>query len=135
MSIGAALAEEVRRRAAGRCEYCRMHQSLQGATFHIEHIIPESHGGLSEIDNLALACPACKLRKSDRISALDSESDAMVPLYHLRKDDWSDHFVWDGYSVQAKTPLGRATIETLQFNHPRRLLIRKAEESFGLFPA
>ena len=22
-------------RAVGRCEYCRMHQSLQGATFHV----------------------------------------------------------------------------------------------------
>ena len=32
-------------RAGDRCEYCRMHQSLQGATFHVEHIVPRSRGG------------------------------------------------------------------------------------------
>ena len=58
-------------RAGGRCEYCRMHQSLQGATFHIEHIVPSSRGGFSEPDNLAGACPSCNLRKSDRIDALE----------------------------------------------------------------
>ena len=32
------LLELVRARAGDRCEYCRMHQSLQGATFHVEHV-------------------------------------------------------------------------------------------------
>lgn len=49
------LAVLVRERAAGRCQYCLMHQSLQGATFHIEHIIPQAKGGSSELPNLALA--------------------------------------------------------------------------------
>jgi hypothetical protein len=30
--------------ARQRCEYCRMHQSLQGASFHVEHIVPVSLG-------------------------------------------------------------------------------------------
>jgi hypothetical protein len=28
---------QVEQRAVGRCEYCKMHQTLQGATFHVEH--------------------------------------------------------------------------------------------------
>lgn len=48
---------KVDQRAAGRCEYCQLHQSLQGATFHVEHIIPRSRGGTSQLDNLAWACP------------------------------------------------------------------------------
>ena len=35
-------ARQVAERANGRCEYCQMHQSLQGATFHGEHVIPHS---------------------------------------------------------------------------------------------
>ena len=56
---------EVEQRAAGRCEYCRMHQSLQGATFHVEHIVPTVLGGSSTLSNLAWACPGCNLQKSD----------------------------------------------------------------------
>jgi hypothetical protein len=46
-----------------------MHQALQGATFHLEYLLPSSRGGETNLD----------------------------------------------------------------FNHPRRLLIRQAEEVFGLF--
>jgi len=43
----------VRERAGDRCEYCRMHQALQGATFHLEHITPGSCGGATALENLA----------------------------------------------------------------------------------
>ncbi|HEV3039470.1 MAG TPA: HNH endonuclease [Candidatus Angelobacter sp.] len=32
-----------------------MHESLQGATFHVEHIIPKSKGGESSLENLAFS--------------------------------------------------------------------------------
>ena len=44
-----------------------MHQSLQGATFHVEHIVPRCLGGLSKLENLAWACPSCNLHKSNRV--------------------------------------------------------------------
>ena len=47
------LERQVEQPAAERCEYCRMHQSLQRATFHFEYIIPHSRGGPSQLDNLA----------------------------------------------------------------------------------
>jgi len=121
-------------RAGGRCEYCRMHQSLQGATFHVEHVVPRAAGGASELDNLAWACPSCNLRKSDRLDARDAQSGMVVPLFHPRADRWSEHFAWQGYAIVGLTAVGRATVMALDLNHPRRLLVRQAEELFGLFP-
>ena len=134
MTVPAALAARVRRRAGNRCEYCRMSQSLQGASFHIEHIIPRARGGRADFENLALACPGCNLHKADRIHAEDALTGESVALFHPRKSAWSEHFEWKGVRVRGNTAIGRATLNTLQFNQARRLLIRDAERSFGLFP-
>ncbi|MGO9270631.1 MAG: HNH endonuclease [Terriglobia bacterium] len=45
--------------------------SLQGATFHIERVIPLCKGGRSDLENLALACPGYNLHKAGRITAID----------------------------------------------------------------
>jgi 5-methylcytosine-specific restriction endonuclease McrA len=63
MSSQADVLRQAEARAGERCEYCRMHQALQGATFHVEHIVPSSRGGPTELRNLAWACPGCNLRK------------------------------------------------------------------------
>jgi hypothetical protein len=124
----------VRQRAEARCEYCRMHEALQGATFHIEHIVPRSRGGVSSLENLAWACPGCNLRKSNRIEAHDPETGEIVPLFNPRLSRWREHFRWEGYWIVPMTPIGRATAMLLEFNHPRRIQIRQAEERFALFP-
>ena len=129
-----ALKRMVADRAGSRCEYCRMHQSLQGGTFHVEHVVPRCHGGSSHPDNLALACPGCNLSKSDRVVSTDPETGAEVPLFHPRSDEWNAHCRWEEYELQGLTPVGRATIAALGLNHPRRIRIRQAEQRFGLFP-
>jgi len=111
-----------------------MHQSLQGATFHIEHVVPRSHGGTSDLANLALACPSCNLHKSDRIIVQLVGDSATATLFNPRQETWTKHFEWDDYSIIAKTKIGRATIESLDLNHDRRIKIRQAEQLFGLFP-
>jgi len=125
---------QVAERAAERCEYCRMHQALQGATFHVEHIVPQSLGGDSRLENLAWACPGCNLCKSNRIEAQDPQTGQVVPLFHPRNDRWHDHFRWEGYRIVPFTPIARATATALDFNYPRRIYIRQAEETFDLFP-
>jgi hypothetical protein len=130
----AELAVQVEDRAGGRCEYCLMHQFLQGATFHIEHILPKSDGGSDSFDNLAWACPSCNLRKSNRRELSDAQTGTTAPLFNPRILRWSDHFAWDGYSIIGLTPVGRALVDAFDLNHERRLLIRHAEEMFGLFP-
>jgi hypothetical protein len=133
-SISAETARIVIERALDRCEYCRMHQALQGATFHIEHILPKSVGGNDAPENLALACPSCNLSKSARTVAKDPETGIPTVLYHPRRDEWTNHFSFRGYHVTALTATGRCTIDALQLNASRRLLIREAEEGFSLFP-
>jgi hypothetical protein len=125
---------QVEARAVGRCEYCRMHQALQGATFHLEHVMPLSRGGHSQLDNLAWACPSCNLRKANRIDAIDPDTGNRVPLFNPRSDNWDEHFRWEGYRIIGQTPIGSATVAALELNHPRRIQIRQAEELFELFP-
>lgn len=124
----------VEARAQQRCEYCRMHQSLQGASFHIEHILPVSLGGTDDPDNLAWACPGCNLKKSNRVMVVDPATGTEVRLLHPRRDRWEDHLTWEGYSLVGLTPIGRALVAAFDLNLERRCRIRQAEEVFGLFP-
>jgi len=135
MKLASELAIAVRERARGRCQYCLMHQSLQGATFHVEHIIPRCEGGSAELVNLALACPSCNLHKADRIMVIDHESGASVRLFHPGQQTWADHFRFSGYRIEGLTPIGRATVAALDLNHSRRQRIRAAEQKFGLHPS
>ena len=128
------MARDVETRAAGRCEYCRMHQSLQGATFHVEHVIPQSRGGHTQLENLAWACPSCNLHKAHRVEIVDPDTGHQVPLFHPRLDNWHEHFRWDGYRLVGQTSIGRATVAALDLNQSRRIQIRQAEELFALFP-
>ena len=127
------IAREVERRAGARCEYCRMHQSLQGATFHIEHIFPICLGGTSDLDNLTLACPSCNLHKSNRVSQTDSTGQEIF-LFHPRKYLWDQHFRWDGFQIVPLSPIGQVTINLLNLNHERKIRIRQAESMFDIFP-
>jgi hypothetical protein len=111
-----------------------MHESLQGATFHVEHIIPQCQGGRSDLENLALACPGCNLHKAGRIRATDPVTGEDVQLFHPILQRWSDHFQFNRYQIEGLTPVGRTTIEVLNLNHSRRQRIREVEEAFGLYP-
>ncbi len=67
--VPASLQRRVRERARERCEYCGIAQELQEATFHIDHVVPRVEGGATSLDNLALACASCSLRKGPRRAA------------------------------------------------------------------
>jgi len=134
MNFPEGLSRTVRTRAKGRCQYCLMHESLQGATFHVEHIIPRCRGGCSRLENLALACPGCNLHKASRITAIDPTTGEVVPLFHPILHQWATHFRFLGYEVIALTAAGRATIEALKLNDSRRQRIREVEAAFGFYP-
>jgi HNH endonuclease len=134
MGVSKSLNRKVRKIANDRCEYCKMHQSLQGATFHVEHVIPVSRDGKSVLANLVLACPSCNLHKSNRIKAVDPQTQEVVALFHPRHDDWGQHFGFLDFTIVGKTKCARATIDLLNLNHPRKLKVREAEALFDLFP-
>lgn len=134
MAVPEGLSRAVRLRAAGRCQYCLMNENLQGATFHVEHIIPQSTGGESSLENLALACPGCNLHKADKTTSTDPATGEQVKLFNPMRQRWSDHFRIKGYEIEGLTTIGRATVATLDLNHSRRQRIRQAEETFSLYP-
>jgi hypothetical protein len=111
-----------------------MHQSLQGATFHIEHVVPRGRGGNSDPENLSLACPSCNLHKADRVDFVLVQGHPAIALFNPRTDIWNEHFEWEDYQLIGKTNVGLATIRMLDLNHDRRIKIRQAEQIFGLFP-
>jgi 5-methylcytosine-specific restriction endonuclease McrA len=86
-------------RADSRCEYCRLSQEGQEATFHLDHIIPKLVGGETIAENLALACVSCSLRKAARQSAIAPQTGREVSLYNPRSDDWHDHFKREGENM------------------------------------
>jgi 5-methylcytosine-specific restriction endonuclease McrA len=119
--IPAALRRLVYERADGCCEYCLIPDGAVFAAHEIDHIIAEKHGGPTEADNLALSCVVCNKYKGSDIASIDPDRRKIVPLYHPRRDLWSDHFQLSQTQFLPLTPTGRVTVRLLQLNHPDRI--------------
>jgi hypothetical protein len=134
------IAQEVRDRVAAqagyRCGYCLTPQSFTAMPLQIEHIVPLAAGGASDEENLWLACPLCNGRKSARTHGIDPESNQTASLFNPRQQNWSHHFAWsqDGILVVGLTPIGRATVESLQLNHEHFLRARRRWVAVGWHP-
>jgi hypothetical protein len=133
--ISSGLRAEVTLRANNRCEYCRLSQLGQEATFHIDHVTPRAAGGPTTADNLALACVSCSLRKWANQTATDPDTGKEVPLFNPRMQVWVEHFRWNGERVVPLTPIGRATVFALALNRPVILVIRQEEAIRGRHPS
>ena len=115
----------VRRRAAERCEYCRLRQEDSPlAALHVEHICPRKHGGADGEENLCLACIDCNLHKGSNLAGLDPETGALTELFHPRRQKWGDHFAWEGIFLVGKTAIGRTTVRVLDMNAEAQLELR-----------
>lgn len=121
------LRQLVRQRAGGRCEYCGLRQHQEPLPFHVEHITPCQHGGKDTLENLALACHHCNLRKGPNLSGLDPQTGEMTRLFHPRLDDWKEHFTRRGGEVIGFSPVGRTTVSLLKMNEDGRLQLREGE--------
>lgn len=133
-AIPARLRRLVLRRSAGRCEYCHLSQLGQEATFHIDHVLPLANGGDTVVNNLALACVSCSLRKGARRTAIDPATGEEVTLFNPRRERWSEHFAWREVELLGLTATGRATIAALALNRPLILAIRHEEAALGRHP-
>jgi hypothetical protein len=122
----AATARIVRQRGAGRCEYCHFPEALAELPFQLDHITAIKHQGSSEEANLAFACYPCNSAKGPNIAGTDPVSGAISPLFHPRKDAWSEHFEWHGAWLCGKTSQGRATIQVLGINEPDSVALRES---------
>jgi hypothetical protein len=129
-----ALAQFVRNRAHGLCEYCHMPGIYDRPGFEIEHIIARQHGGPTIAGNLALACFSCNKRKGPNLSGIDSATGRIVSLFNPRRHKWSRHFRSQGALLVGRTPIGRATIAVLGINMPLRVRLRQELIDEGVFP-
>lgn len=64
VSLSPRLRFEVLKRDGFRCAYCGTVAEV--AQLEVDHVIPESRGGLSELPNLVTACRDCNRGKSDK---------------------------------------------------------------------
>ena len=120
------ITQRVRQRARFLCEYCHTSEQWQYVPFTVDHVLPVAKGGQTELENLALACFHCNRRKSDLVTAVDPQTDEVVPIFNPRQDKWNEHFVWsaDGLTIVALTAVGRATVNQLALNRERIIPIR-----------
>ena len=132
-TLSPTLRARVRELDQGACAYCRSPEELSVTAFEIDHIVPLSAGGANELDNLCLACTACNRLKGSRQEFIDSTTGAIAPLFHSRRQNWSDHFSWnqDRTEIVGLTPIGRVTIHALQMNRPPLVRLRRLWRRLG----
>jgi len=94
---------QIRKRANDLCEYCYTSEKWQYVKFTIDHVIPLTKGGSNTVDNLALACFHCNRHKSNKITAIDPESEHEIPLFNPRQHNWNQHFIWSNYNAPYKS--------------------------------
>src|SRR5438128_11392399 len=111
----------VRERARGRCEYCQLPQECTALPHEIDHIRARKHRGATTLQNLCWACALCNSHKGTNVAGYDSETGELVPLFNPRRDQWQEHFTWEGSTLVGKTPVARATIDVLRINDPDRV--------------
>jgi HNH endonuclease len=127
MGVPGHLRRQIVQRAGNRCEYCGLAQAGQEALFHVDHVKPVDAGGKTVLENLALACVSCSLRKGARRTALDQMTGATVELFNPRRESWRVHFRWQGLRLIGISPTGRATVAALKFNRAVAQAIRQEE--------
>jgi len=132
--IPSALRQLVSTRAAGRCEYCRVHEADVLLPHQPDHIIAEQHGGETTPDNLALACIHCNRHKGTNIASLDPDTGQLTSLFNPRTQVWADHFALIGAQIIPQTPVGRVTVRLLRLNDLQRLRVRQALVEAGTYP-
>lgn len=123
--ISAVLRQQVALRAGLRCEYCHILEVDTTLGCHVDHIISEKHGGLTQLENLAYACAFCNWHKGSDIASL-ADDGALTRLFNPRFDVWEEHFALVGVILQARTAVAEATLRLLKLNLPERILERDA---------
>jgi len=108
---------------------------LAFATFHIDHVISQKHGGKTSFNNLAYACPICNSHKGTDVGTVwGDEQIVFVPFFNPRHHNWNDHFVVESGLIVSKTIIADGTVNILRFNDVNRIIERQGMQEVGLYP-
>jgi HNH endonuclease len=118
--ISASLRRMISEQARGCCEYCLQPEFFAFSPHEIDHVIAEKHEGETTEENLALACKLCNTFKGSDIASIDPFTNDITPLYHPRRDRWSEHFQINEFEFIPLTSKARTTIRLLQLNRSDR---------------
>ena len=134
--ISESLRQQIVAQCHHRCAYCLTPQNYVCGSFTIDHIVPQSRGGATEIDNLCLACWLCNLRKGNRVSALDPLTNKRIRLFHPYQQIRIEHFEFQGQGalIEGLSDIGRITVQMLNLNSPIRIETRKIWIAANLWP-
>lgn len=134
--VARALREQIAAEARHRCGYCLTSSRITGTPMEIDHIVPESLGGLTVKENLWLACSMCNDHKGNRIAAQDPHTGDVVRLFDPRRQVWSEHFAWspEGDQIVGETPTGRATVMAVRLNRVELVEARRGWVTAGWHP-
>jgi hypothetical protein len=123
----------VAERAGHRCENCLVHQDDSFTPHQIDHIVSRKDGGDSS-GNLALACIRRNSWKGSDIASFGREPGRLVPLFHPRRDLWSDRFRLEDGEIVPLTETAAATVCLLRLNLHGRMTERLALSQSGRYP-
>ena len=85
------------------------------------------------LENLALCCTTCNLRKGSDIGSRDPATSRLTWLFNPRTQRWTGHFRLDGDHIVGLTAEGRTTVDFLRLNSFERLAERSELIQAGLY--
>ena len=108
---------------------------LAFATFHIDHVISQKHGGKTNFANLAYACPVCNSYKGTDVGTVwGDEQLVFVPFFNPRLHNWHDHFLVENGLLVPQTIIAQGTTNILRINDVNRIIERQQMQEVGLYP-
>jgi hypothetical protein len=66
------------------------------------------------------------LHKGTNLTGFDPETGAVTEIFHPRRQQWDDHFRWQGLYIAGETAVGRATVVVLAMNADDQLALRSS---------
>lgn len=136
MAVPSALRRVVAARDYFRCAYCQTSEENCGLAMHLDHIVPEVAGSVTEEGNLCLACFSCNVYKGGQQNAVDPQTGEPAALFHPVRQGWEEHFGWseDCTHIVGKTAIGRTTVLALRMNNPTVVFARRRWVEAGWHP-
>ena len=89
-------------------------------------------GALTDREAPIFACFYCHSYHAMEPVGIDPQTREMVTLFQPRRQEWSEHFRWQGATLLGRTPIGQATLQVLCLNHPDAVAVRDSLRREGV---